>query len=204
MDESIQLNKKKKIEYREITQGKSDIIYTRLMIGEGIGKILARPYDRKIKPYTEAGIDLFCQEFKTMHDVPLVRFQEIPDEELIALDTKTLKKKLKKAIQEKDLNKVQSIALQSMEELSNSPHHNCMTRHLLESIIRLSYFYPKRKLEALKKNLEDPIHLYQNVLTSHIAGIDGSVTIDKLCYPIQKSGVPILCRELPNLLDDLD
>jgi len=87
--------------------------------------------------------------------------------------------------------------------LKSQPHYYCLTRHFIESIYRFAHFVPLRRSQAAVRGLKDPTKLMFSMMKIQALGFVGSVGIDLKSQPIQESGVPMICAEMPNLLSDI-
>src|SRR5688500_1630378 len=68
--ESISINKARKKVYAELTNGRSERIFNKLIGYEYITLAPATFFDLKALPYQKQGMDLFCHEFMSMIRVP--------------------------------------------------------------------------------------------------------------------------------------
>jgi hypothetical protein len=202
--DSISINKERRNAYADLTQGHSDRVFNSLLLGEYLTLLPARFLDFYARKYHRAGINLFCDEFKDMKDdLAPPSLGPIPYEEWVDFDWRRYKKSLKEALIKKDIDSVKLLSLNALEELKKYPHYYCMMRHLIESIYRFAHFTPLRMEEAKGAGLPSPEKLMFKVMRLHLLALGSSFQIDVDSYPIQASGIPILCTELPNLMSDL-
>lgn len=204
LKDSISINKERKRAYAELTRDLSNKVFNSLLIGEYLSLFPARILDYSARKYHEAGIDLFCDEFIDMEDdLPAPARGLVPNEEWQEFDWKKYKSSVKEAIKNSDSVRVKFLSLIALEELKQYPHYYCMIRHLIESIYRFAHFTPLRMEEAKVAGLPSPEKLMFKVMKLHLLALGSSFKIDVDSYPIQASGIPILCSELPNLMSDL-
>jgi len=76
--------------------------------------------------------------------------------------------------------------------------------YFLETIYRFAFFAPLREKQAEEMGLKNPKKMIFDVMKLHTLGIKDCHGIDLWSQPIQMSGIPILCTEIPDLLSDLD
>lgn len=200
--ESIAINKDRKKIYSKMTQRKSNRIFNELITYERLTLIPAAVYDLKALKYQRKGIDLFCKEFLPLVQTPVPELK-IPQETFSLFDWKLHKKKILKALNTQDAEKVKEVTLEALVELKSQPNYYCLTRHFIESIYRFAHFIPLRRAQAAARGLKDPSKLMFSLMRIQAQGFLGSVTIDLKSQPIQESGVPMICAEMPNLLSDI-
>lgn len=203
--ESIEINKQRKKFYSNLTNGESNRIFNFLIISERISLLPAYYFDKKSKVYHENGIPLFCDEFMPMNISEEFMPEEflIPEDEFGKFELKKYTEKLNWAIRNKNSYLVKKVSLDAIRDLEKYPSYYCMTRHILESIFRFIYFLPMQEQKSLDQSLKSPKNLVYKVISLHNLALKSSMLIDKWSAPIQKMGIPILCSELPKLLDDL-
>jgi hypothetical protein len=204
--ESISINTKRKQDYAKLTQGRSNRIFNTLIAYETVTLAPASYFDLLALPFQKQGIELFCHEFMGMNQAPQFDSNNRikPTEVFKPFDWKFYKERMEIALKHGNETELKSVLVQALEELKSMPHYYCMTRHLLESIYRFAHFMPIRIEEAQVKNLKSPKKIITDVMKLHLLGMKESHKIDLLSQPIQKSGIPILCSEIPNLLFDLE
>lgn len=204
--ESIEINQKRKPIYSKLTDGQSDKIFNVLLSGEYLSLIPAKYYDFKSRLYQDQGVPLFCYEFMSMHATPDFDPDNrvIPQEEFLEFDWVNVKAKLDLAVKDKDFVLIKKISLKAIHDLDKFPHYYCMLRHIFESIYRFAYFLPLQIEASEKAGLKSPLDLTMEMIKLQILSLVTSNKIDHWSAPIQKSGIPILCSELPRLLEDLD
>ena len=204
--ESISINTKRKQDYAKLTEGRSNRIFNTLIAFETVTLAPASYFDLLARPYQKKGIELFCHEFMSMNQAP--QFDSTnrikPTETFKPFDWKFYKERIEIALKHGNENELKAVLVQALEELKSMPHFYCMTRHLLESIYRFAHFMPIRIEEAQAKGLKSPKKIFSDVIKLHLLGLKESHKIDLLSQPIQMSGIPILCSEVPNLLFDLN
>lgn len=204
--ESISINSERRKVYAELTDGKSDRIFNKLIAYEYVTLAPATYYDLRALPYQRNGMELFCHEFMSMIRTP--RFDPstriIPRETFRPFDWKSYKKRIVKAINNQSATEVKKVTLEALIELKKQPNYYCFTRHFIESIYRFAHFTPIRSEQAEEMNLKDPKKLMFAVMKLHTVAIKDCHGIDMWSQPIQKSGIPILCTEIPDLMFDLN
>lgn len=204
--ESISINKERKKAYSEITEGRSNKIFNLLIGYEYLTLIPAAVFDLEALPYQKNGMDLFCHEFMSMTRSPEFDPAKkiIPEEQFRPFNWKFYKERMANALKHHNADEARKTALEALIELKSQPKYYCFSRHLFESIYRFAYFLPLRVQQAEDMELKDPSALMFRVMKLHLLGVRDSHKIDLWAQPIQMSGVPILCSEIPDLLFDLN
>ena len=204
--ESITINQARKPVYAELTNGRSNKIFNFLISSEKFSLIPATFYDLKARAYQKKGVPVYCYEFMSMNAAPEFDPDRriIPEETFTAFDWKHYKKLIDEASKRQSVKDVKKFSLEAIRALDSQPNYYCMLRHIFESIYRFAYFAPMHEDAALRAGLKSPMNLSFDVIKLQSLAIAGSYQIDKWAAPIQKEGIPLLCAELPKLLDDLD
>lgn len=205
IQESIGINRERKPFYSELTNGESDRIFNFLIGSEVVTLGIAAVYDLRASKYQKQGMSLFCHEFMGMNRTPDFDpdNRQIPAEDVKPFDWNFYKKRMAQGIASRNATATRLAALSALKELKQYPNYYCMTRHMIESIYRFAHFQPLRALEAKELKINPPNELMFDAMKLHLLGIVGSYTIDMWSIPIQESGIPILCSEIPDLLEDL-
>lgn len=199
--EAIQSNKESKRFYSHLTAGASDRIYTKLIRSEYFTLPLATFYDFKVRRYETVGVPVFCDVFLSMKNGS--GEVSVPEESFQPFDWKPYSVSLKLAIKAQDLSKVKELSLRAVTDLREMPRYHCMLRHMFESIYRFAHFIPLHEELARKKSLKSPREISFAVLSLQVKTFKFSSDLDQLSGPIQEAGIPVLCAELPPLLEDL-
>lgn len=203
--ESIVINSVRKPIYSYLTNGESDKIFNFLIGAERISLIPASYYDWRAKKYQENGVPLFCYEFKSMNSTPDFDPDRrvIPKETFEPFDWKSVERNLKLAVDRRSVIEVKRVTMKAIRDLEAYPSYYFMLRHMLESVYRFAYFLPMQEEAALAAGLKSPRDLTFGMIKLHLLSLVSSYQVDQWSAPIQKEGIPILCSELPTLLDDL-
>lgn len=204
--ESISINKSRRKVYAELTDRRSDRIFNKLIGYEYVTLAPATFFDLKALVYQKQGMDLFCHEFMGMIRTPDFdpNTRIIPKEQFKPFAWKFYKERITAAIKHGNATEVKKASLEALVELKSMPNYYCFTRHFIESIYRFAHFVPLRSQQAEELGLKDPRKMMFSVMKLHTLGMKDCHGIDLWSQPIQMSGIPILCTEIPDLLSDLD
>jgi hypothetical protein len=202
IQESIAINLKMKQFYSLQTHKQSDRIFNFLILSEKAALIGAKYFDREAKKFHIQGQDIFCQEFVPMSlksIKPKILSNSIP----ITFNWQKYSKLLKREIRLRDFDAIKDYSLEALKILETQPQYHCFTRHLLESIYRFAHFVQVRENQSLLLNGDSPKHLLARAMEFQRVGLWGAHKIDQMSQPIQMEGIPILCEQLPPLLDGI-
>lgn len=201
--ESISINKTRQEVYSKLTEGKSNPIYRELIAYERLSLTVATFFDLKALRYQKAGMNIFCKEFKDLIQAPSLLSQK-PVEPFAAISRKPIEQKISAALKTKNTEEVKKASLEIIEEMKKQPSYYCLSRHFIESIYRFAHFAPMWSKQAQDKGLKDPSKMIFNVMKLHALGLKGTFAIDRKSQPIQAKGIPMLCAEIPDLLEDIN
>lgn len=203
--DAIAKNQVKRDYYHDLTRGQSDRLYALLILGEKSGLSLSKKYDQSAEHYKALGFNLWCDEFegKDLNPLPPVLGPKLENTALYPIGFWQLRKELLRLARSKDIKAIQMWSYNQITLLKNNPYHHCMLRHVLESIYRLAYFYELRKDKIKESKLPDPLKMTIKMIKLHAQSIPGTILIDRDAYKIQIQGIPIVCHELPDLMNDL-
>ncbi len=201
IQQALQINSKRKKLYHKLSHGQSDLIYTELMTMERLTLKLARWIDQRAEVYHNHGMNLFCSEFLPMQEKDLDT--SIPENPGREFDWKKYQRPLTRALKANHFDEVRRLSLDALVELKDGPQFHCLSRHFFESIYRFAYFAPKRMTEAKALHLKSPKKMLKQIIQGHILGLWFVNHIDKKAMPLQMQGIPMLCHELPELLNDI-
>jgi hypothetical protein len=199
--EAIKINFQRRKLYARLTKGRSKKI-SNLMIGF---EILSLPtalwLDQEGKKWQKKGIPLMVHEFISMEETPPFR-EDIPFafEKLLHLpqfDTDILIQDLKTLFQQNDYPQLIQRCQKALLEISSWPHLHCMLRHILESLIRTTNLSLKHQERAKELNLNFNTKACTHLINGHIQAIPGSHLLDRMAFPLQNDGVPIIFQDVP-------
>jgi hypothetical protein len=204
--ESLHINKERRKAYQRLTNGESDKVFNTLIASEVLTLAFATYFDAKAKPFQEKNMGLFCHEFMSLNRAPKFDPENKirPSELFRPFDWKFYKDRLHTALSAGRIENVKKISIEALIELKKYPHYYCMTRHLIESIYRFAHFTPIREQEAHELGIKAPTKIMIDVMKIHLMPFGVSYKLDIWAQPIQESGIPMLCSEIPDLLFDLD
>ena len=202
LKEAIEINQDRAPLYAELTNGESNRISNALLQSEKLSLATSIPMDKTARYWQKRGVPVFVYEFIPMNQTPQFT-EKFSDMDGITADfphfpTGQLIDDLLKYLKSDDYAKVSSLTGRALKDLSATPKHLCLVRHLVESIHRGSNLLPLHLEKTKEKNLFfSPKKLCHYLLWAQTVAIRPSVRIDSWAHPIQRRGIPIIYQDVP-------
>ncbi|KAJ3090697.1 hypothetical protein HK102_002919 [Quaeritorhiza haematococci] len=205
LEEAIALNQQRKPLYSSMTNGLSERVSDFLIQSETIALRNSRAADLAAIPFQKQGINILCDEMIPMERAPAIQSKPIPPKvtELVParLDGQALAAEIQAAFAATGFEGVSKVAgkhLHSLEE--SAPDYYCMSKHLLESIVRSANYATKHIEDAKAKGLQaTPETISTQMVKTQVEQLPGAALLDALAYPVQKMGVGIICNDVPKI-----
>lgn len=156
--------------------------------------------DRRARRFQEEGIPIGCAEFVSMALTPPLgdRASDPPARgPAPGPDPDSLRTALADAYGEGGFPAVAGAADRMLVRLEGSPRYHCMTRHLVESVWRVARLAPDHAAAASAAGLPTTRGLSELMFRLHLAALPGGAALDVEAAPLQRRGIPILCRDVP-------
>ena len=198
--EALMLNKARMPLYSELTGGRSRGISRRLIWAERLALPAAWYIDRRARRYQAHGIAVVCDDFEPMDRTPAFRARVENPPPLSAFapaDARRIKRSVERAHLAGGFAAASAALTHEIEALAETPAFNCMTRHLLESALRISNGAQRYDADARARGLASPIRLSRTLLTLHLHTLGEAARLDRRAAPIQAEGVAIICQDVP-------
>jgi hypothetical protein len=205
--EAISMNRARKPFYDRLSNGASLEISSRLIAGEKLAKFgsyLIYNFDEEAKEFQARGLNIVCDEFVSMSLTP--RFRAFSPGPRLAnyqpLDTLDIQYDLMHALRD-GFPAVRETAIKWINEIKrqdpSSPHprFHCMVKHVLDSVARIATLAPEHVTRARAMGLRSTASLSRSMISSHFIVLKSSGELDDLAAPLQASGLPILCQDVP-------
>lgn len=204
MRDAIKINRARQGTYARLTYGASWAISDRLITVEYLALAFThiwRNFDGEAHPYQAKGINIVCDEFIDMKHTPQFRTQfengSPLRESFVQLDPQQIKRNLELSLKQGGFSGIYAEAKRNIELLQAEPRLNCLMRHTFESIARVAALAPIHIARAQSLGLPSPEGLSMSLLRSHFFLTHDMIDLDRLALPIQVSGVPLLCQDVP-------
>lgn len=211
LSEAITLNRHRLRRYAHLSAGRSVPISLILMSTEVMALPIASVFDRRARPYHDAGVLVMQDLFVSMSLSPAFNEEfELPPPPRSAYekpDASALIGALRFAHKEGGFDGLRFCVADELNKLESAQHYHCMLRHLLESIGRIAYFAPVHKKMSVERGLNyagDVTNLHLGLLKTHLMTIRTGIHIDKMCVPLHAKGLPIVFQDVPPILHDID
>lgn len=198
--EALTLNKARMPLYSELTGGRSRGISRRLIWSERLALPVAWYIDHRGRRYQALGIAVVCDDFEPMDRTPAFRARVENPPPLSAFapaDARRIKRAVERAHRSGGFAAASAALAHEVEALAETPAFNCMTRHLLESALRISNGARRYDADARARGIASPAGLSRTLLTLHLHTLGEAARLDRRAAPIQAEGVPIICQDVP-------
>jgi hypothetical protein len=199
--DAININRQRKPLYAQLTNNKSNTLSNFLLSLEGISLPTALALDRWANYWQKKGIPILIYEFVDMEKTPafIEKFQFNINSLSVfpSYNTNYLVKDLKRQLKNNRLEFISRLASNAINDLSQHPHLNCMTRHLLESCARCAQLALLHQDKAKELNLNFNNKLSEVLLHLHFLSFGTAQLIDKMAFPFQNDGIPIIYQDIP-------
>lgn len=205
LKEAIALNTERRDLYAALTKNQSVEVSDLLIRMEKSTLFMMKfplwNFDELLKVDHEQNQSLTCEAFVSMKTVRSFESQferGAPTENTPLIDTKSVRKILKTSIEAGDQVKFKSELFHVYAELNAEPRLNCMSRHIIESMLRITSLRPEwlAKIETTQGQLKFDKAVIR-LLRNHIFALTSAQQIDAAARSIQLSGVPIVCQDVP-------
>ena len=200
LTEAIEMNEGRSPRYEKLTQGRSREISSKLIQGEKDALQMARYIDDLAARWQEQGVGIVCQDLVSMSLTP--RFKDRISVRYSLADYKApdavaLQKRQEQAFLQGGFATLSQQLEVEIEDLKTAPAFHCLTRHLLESLLRVSNLVPVHLKKAAELGLDSTADLSMLLIQLHQAALSSAVELDTQAAPIQAEGIPIVCQDVP-------
>lgn len=196
--DAIELNRQRMPLYGAASAGVSLALSRSLIRREQLILPLARWFDRRAEPYQTRGVPVLEDIFVSMEEAPdFEAFSPIAAPQLPPPAPRTIVRRLRRALSTAGFAGAASATEAELEHLRLDPGYWCMLRHMLESSRRVCQCAGRHERAAIDAGMESPLRIHRLLLRLHLAALPGAVKLDGRAAPLQRSGIPILCRDLP-------
>ena len=198
--EAAQMNRERMPRYSALTGGRSRGISRRLIWAERLGIPLAWYVDWRAREFQAAGIRVVCDDYVAMAHTPAFR-ERIPDPPPLSAfspaDSKRIRRAISRAYRADGFPGASAAIEHEIEQLHATPAFHCMTRHLLESALRISNRAPQYEAQARALGMKPPREVSRIMLDVHLFSLGEAARLDLRAAPLQAEGVPIICQDVP-------
>lgn len=198
--EAIGLNRARMPLYDSITGGRSRAISRRLIWSERLALPVAWVMDRRARPWLAQGVRVVCDDFVPMEDTPefVGRIPAPPPlSSFVPADPRRIRRAVVRSLRAEGFPGASATIEAELERLAGVPAFHCMTRHLLESMLRISNLAPLHARDAAARGMPSPERLSRTLLDLHLTTLGEAARLDRMAAPLQAEGVPIVCRDVP-------
>jgi hypothetical protein len=196
--EAIALNRERMPRYDSLTGGRSRAVSRRLIRSEQLALAAAWVIDRRAETWLAHGVRIVCDDFVPMeHTPPFLARADPPPYPFVPRDPRRIRRAVVHAFRAGGFAGASAALEDELGRLSEAPAYHCMTRHLLESALRISNLAPVHAEAARAHGLPPTDRLSRTLLDLHLMTLGEAARLDRRAAPIQAEGVPIVCRDVP-------
>jgi hypothetical protein len=200
--EAIALNQAREPLYAALTGGKSKGVSVRLIAAERFSLLGAWVVERKAEKWEAVGVPALCADFVSMSLAPPFAAHAEPavlnggPAPVASLAWKT---EIGDALARDGFPGVLRVVDEKIEQLRPERGYHCLVRHVLDSIARVAALAPGLEARSQEKGFAPGAlsELEAEVIQLNLLGLTMAEEIDRVAEPIQQSGVPILCQDVP-------
>jgi hypothetical protein len=202
--EAIDLNSERLEKYFAVSGGRSLPISLRLVTLERAILLVVPALEIPAKFYQKRGVPVLCLDMVPMEDAPpFVERVSTPVEPYSPRSGRELKDKLARLYDQGKLEPLEEALEKELAELHEAPSYHCMTRHLLESILRSARLEPLYERMSVERGLPKPNFISKTFIRAQIRQLAKATEIDDEAAPLQAEGIPIICRDVPPIPTDV-
>ncbi len=205
LKEAIALNSERRGIYANLTEGKSVEVSDKLIGMEKTTLLMLKlpfwNFDKLLGSFEKYDLQPTCDTFISMKTVTTFDSQfpqGAPTENTALVDTKKIRQTLAAAVETQNVSILKEKLHELHMQLNTEPRLNCMSRHVIESTLRIATLFPNwnSKIED-PKDKEKFEKIVYRLLKNHIFALKSAGQIDELSRPLQLAGVPIICQDVP-------
>lgn len=203
--EALRLNKERMPLYAALTDGRSRAISRRLIWAERFSMPVAWYVDWRARRFQRLGIPVVCADFEPMERTPAFRPRAADPPPLSAFtpaDPRRIARAVERAYRAGGFAGAGEALEGEIEALSHVPGFHCMTRHLLESALRITNGARRYAADAGARGVASPARLSRGLLTLHLTTLGEAARLDRRAAPLQAEGIPIVCQDVPPIPPD--
>jgi hypothetical protein len=202
--EAIALNRLRAPLYAEATGGASTAISRMLISSEILLLPFARWVDGRAEPFHRHGVPVLHDIFEPMSKLPpfVLKRPSASGVEIRAVPRfrgAATRRDALRALAGGGIPAAEAVLQRDLEAIAPFPGVLCMTRHLLESAIRICAVAPSHVESTLRAGLPSPLRIHRLLLRSHLIGLEFGMLLDRRATPIQQAGVAIICQDVPSI-----
>jgi hypothetical protein len=198
--EALRLNKERMPLYAELTGGRSRAISRRLIWAERFSMPVAWYVDWRARKFQRLGIPVVCADFEPMERTPAFRPRSGDPPPLSAfapVNPRRTARAVERAYRADGFAGAGEALEREIEALSQVPGFHCMTRHLLESALRITNGAWRYAADAEARGVASPAPLSRTLLSMHLTTLGEAARLDQRAAPLQAEGIPIVCQDVP-------
>jgi hypothetical protein len=202
--EAIALNSERLEKYFAVSGGMSLPVSLRLISIERAILLVVPALEIPAKFYQKRGVPVLCLDMVPMDNAPpFVERVSTPLEPYSPKSGQELQDKLTQLYGQGNLNPLEELLEAELADLQATPSYHCLTRHLLESILRSARLEPVYERMSRDRGLPKPNFISTTFIRAQIHQLKKAAEIDDQAAPLQAKGIPIICNDVPPIPTDV-
>jgi hypothetical protein len=203
--EAIALNEARLPLYSALSGGRSKPISDSLIKLEKLVLATLPTIEKPAEAYQKAGIPLFCLDVVPMKDTAEFTKEMVkPLSPFKPFNGLTWSLALGQSLFNPDEKVLENKLEQALAILNQNQSFNCMTRHMIESILRSVRLAPVYRQMSAERGMRDPSHLIKSLVHTQVLALGIVAHLDEQAAVLNAEGIPIICRDVPYIETKLE
>jgi hypothetical protein len=202
--DAIKVNQERMPLYSALSKGKSLKLSRSFIRGQRLVLPIVRRTDRRGVQFQKVGIPIIELDMVEMSEISPFQetfdFNPQPISDFTPLKVLDLRRRIKKAYKANDFGGVKELAEKELERIEAIITFHGMTRHMLESFVRMACMAEVYLDLAKELNFKSPRSLSYLLMRHHMNGLFGCRRLDILAAPLQANGIPVIHQDVPKIL----
>jgi hypothetical protein len=195
--DAIALNRSRAPVYARRSRGRSVPVSAALVGAELALLPVARWYDRRAERWARRGVPLLDELFASMPSTTLDVGAMPSSCVRLRVDAARIARRARIALDRRGFGAAGDRLARALDALPRDGVGCALLRHLLESALAIARRAPELCARAARAGLGSPAPLLAGLLRLHLRGLALAAALDRLAWPAQRAGVPILVADLP-------
>lgn len=200
--DAIGINMMRLPKYWRLTKGRSAKFSMTLITFEIFSLPLALILDIWAIKYQIKKIPVMKYEFLKMNDIPKFNSHYpvgISDGIPTEINIDLFYDKISNSLKTNNFDQFKNDIEFQLNSINNSPRYLCITRHLLESILRAIGLMNLHIDRANKLNTKAPVKLSKTIISIHLLPLRFGYSFDLKVMKFQLAGIPFIFQDLPRI-----
>ncbi len=203
--EAIEINEERLPRYAALSEGRTIPLSESLIMLEKLALKLLPAIEKPAEEYQKKGIPLFCLDVVPMSLTASFKpSAERPSGPYKAFNGLAFSVSLAQLILAGNNAGLEEKLEAELVKLNEQPSYNCMSRHMIESILRSVRLAPVYRKMSAERGLRDPIGLIRIFINSQISALGLIAHLDDQAAQLNAEGIPVICNDVPYIETKLE